>query len=88
MSRSKALVEAADAGIGIKPENADELATAICRLADDRALYQRMAASGPVYVRAHFDRRKLAMQFLELLECVVAEQRSSPSTVAELEQRQ
>jgi len=47
-----------------------------------------MAASGPVYVRAHFDRRKLAMQFLELLECVVAEQRSSPSTVAELEQRQ
>ena len=82
------LVEAADAGIGIEPENADELAAAICRLADDRALYQRMAASGPVYVRAHFDRRKLAMQFLELLEGVVAEHRAAPSTVAEVEQRQ
>lgn len=82
------LVEAADAGIGIEPENADELAAAICRLADDRALYQRMAASGPVYVRAHFDRRKLAMQFLELLEGVVAQHRAAPSTVAGVGQRQ
>lgn len=79
------LVEDAGAGIGIEPENADELAAAICRLADDRALHQRMAASGQAYVREHFDRRKLAAQFLDLLEGVVAKRRSSASALSAAE---
>lgn len=82
---SLGLVEAANAGIGIEPENADELVAAICRLADDRAFYQRMAASGQAFVREHFDRRKLAAQFLDLLEGLVAKRRSSASALSAAE---
>lgn len=81
------LVEAAHAGIGIEPENADELAAAICRLADDRKLYETMAASGQAYVRANFDRRVLAAQFLDLLEGVVAKGRSPRAGIVEAERR-
>lgn len=59
-----------------------QLAAAICRLADERALFARMAASGQAYVRQHFDRRRLAVKFLELLEGVVAKARPAASTVA------
>lgn len=72
---SLSIIRDADAGIGIEPENADQLAAAICRLADDRALYQRLAANGRAYVAEHFDRRKLALDFLAILERTVAARR-------------
>lgn len=68
---SLSIIRDADAGIGIEPENAEALAAAICRLADDRALYQRLAANGRDYVATHFDRRKLAGDFLAVLERTV-----------------
>ena len=61
------IIEEAGAGIGIEPENADELADAVRRLADDRELYARLAAAGPGYVAAKFDQRDLAHRFLSLL---------------------
>jgi glycosyltransferase involved in cell wall biosynthesis len=65
---SRALIEEAGAGIGIEPEDAVALAVAVQTLESDRALYQRMAERGPAYVREHFDRRKLALRYLALLE--------------------
>jgi glycosyltransferase involved in cell wall biosynthesis len=62
------IISEAGAGIGIEPENADELAEAVRRLADDRKLYARLAAAGPGYVAANFDRLDLAGRFLALLE--------------------
>lgn len=40
---------AANAGLDIEPEKVDDAAAAICRLADDHGLYQRMNAGSPVY---------------------------------------
>lgn len=67
LGESRAIVEAAGAGVGIEPENAGALAMEVRKLASDRSLYRRMAERGPVYVSEHFDRRKLARQYLLLL---------------------
>lgn len=66
------IITEAGAGIGIEPENADELAAAVRRLADDPAIYARLATTGPDYVAANFDRRDLAARFLSLLERLAA----------------
>jgi len=65
---AKALMDEADAGIAITPEDDAELATAILRLADDRALGRRIGASAQAFVRAQFDREKLAHAYLAEFE--------------------
>ena len=67
---SRGIVDKARAGIGIEPENADELAAAISSLASDHALYRRMARNGPGFVGEHFDRKKLASRYLALLQFI------------------
>ena len=69
---AKALMEAGGAGIAITPEDDAELAVAIERLADDRALGQRMAKSAQAFVRAHFDREAMARAYLVQFEALVA----------------
>ncbi len=73
---AKELLEAAGAGIAITPESAEELAAAVLRLAGDRELGVRLGASGCKHVRAHFDRAKLAMRYIEVLEDAIAAARS------------
>lgn len=65
---AEALVSEACAGICITPESASELAAAVTRLCDDSELYERLAQSGRTFVEAHFDRRRLAMVYLAVLE--------------------
>ena len=67
---ARQIVEAADAGIGIEPENAAELAAAVVALARDPERRSRMGYSGRAYVEAHFDRRVLARRYLEVLQSV------------------
>jgi glycosyltransferase involved in cell wall biosynthesis len=69
---AKALLEAAGAGIAITPESAKELAAAVTRLADDKALCVRLGRQGAAHVREHYDRAKLAMRYLDLLESTIA----------------
>lgn len=73
---ARELLEAADAGIAITPESAEELAAAVTRLADDRELGARLGASGCRHVREHYDRAKLAMKYIEVLEEAVAAAKS------------
>lgn len=47
-------------GIAVEPGNAQELAAALLRLVEDGPLARRMGKAGAEYVRAHFDRKKLA----------------------------
>lgn len=68
---AKELLEEAGAGIAITPESAEELAAAVTRLADDRELGARFGASGCAHVREHYDREKLALRYLGLLEEIV-----------------
>lgn len=67
---ARALLDDANAGIGITPENADELANAVAALADDPHLCETLAASGSSYVRTHFDRSRLARAYLDVLSAV------------------
>lgn len=76
------IITEAGAGIGIEPENADELAAAVRQLADDPALHARLAAAGPDYVAANFDRRDLAARFLSLLERLSAAAATRPRKAA------
>ena len=69
---AKSLLEEAGAGIAMTPESAEELAAAVTRLADDRTLAGEFGSQGQAYVRENFDRAKLAQQYLEMLEAVVA----------------
>jgi glycosyltransferase involved in cell wall biosynthesis len=75
------LLKAANAGIGVEPENADELAGTIRRLADDKALCHRLGTNGQAYVRANFDRRQLAAKFLDLLERMTSSSKASRASV-------
>lgn len=70
LGESRTIIEEARAGIGIEPEDAGALAREVQKMASDHALYRRMAENGPVYVREHFDRRKLALRYLALLDTV------------------
>jgi len=68
---AQAMVEEAKAGICIEPENAQELADAITKLADERDLAADYGASGREFVEAKFDRRKLAARMEQILLDVV-----------------
>jgi glycosyltransferase involved in cell wall biosynthesis len=64
---SKALLDAAGAGIAITPESAGELARAVVRLAGDTALCERLGRQGAAYVRVHHDRALIASHYLDVL---------------------
>jgi glycosyltransferase involved in cell wall biosynthesis len=68
---SRELVASAEAGLFIEPENATELAAAVVRLADDRALRARLGENGRRFVERHFDRRVLAKRYVEVFQGLV-----------------
>ncbi len=65
------LVERAEAGICIEPENETELVAAACRLAGDRALARRLGESGRERIAAHYDYDDLAARYLAILHALV-----------------
>lgn len=67
---ARELVEAAGGGIAIAPEDAAGLAAAVERLADDPALRARLGASASHFVREHYDRRRLAARYLDVMDGV------------------
>ena len=65
------LVERAEAGICIEPENETELVAAACRLAGDRALARRLGESGRERIAARFDYDDLASRYLAIIRALV-----------------
>jgi glycosyltransferase involved in cell wall biosynthesis len=61
------LIEAADCGIVVPPEDAKALAAAVEQLAANPALAAKLGANGRAYVIANFDRDKIALRFDQLL---------------------
>lgn len=74
------VLEAAGAGLAVTPESAYGLAAAVTKLAHDGELSSRLGHQGATYARKHFDRAKLAMQFLLLLEATVNNKPSGSPT--------
>jgi glycosyltransferase involved in cell wall biosynthesis len=69
---AKDVLDAAQAGIAITPENAEQLAAAMRRLADDPALCAQFGRAGRAYADQNLDRAKVAARFLTLLGDVAA----------------
>jgi glycosyltransferase involved in cell wall biosynthesis len=69
---SRQLIEEAQCGIGVEPEQPEALAEAILKLHRDPILGTRLGRNGRQYVAAHMDRRKFALQYEQILEAVVS----------------
>jgi colanic acid biosynthesis glycosyl transferase WcaI len=77
------LMTAANAGIGIEPGNAAELAATVRKLADDPKLVTDFGNQGRRFVEANFDRKVLAAKYLQTLAPLCkphGELRRSPDT--------
>jgi glycosyltransferase involved in cell wall biosynthesis len=64
-------------GIVFPPEDPDALARAVAELAGDRAKARALGDNGRRLARERFDRERLAMRYLELLEAVIVESAST-----------
>ena len=69
---SQELLKDAGAGIAVPPENSQALADAITKIMDSPALCREMGAAGRRFVETEFDRHRLALEMLNVLEEVVA----------------
>jgi glycosyltransferase involved in cell wall biosynthesis len=67
---ARELLDAAGAGIGITPESAEDLGAAVARLAGDANLAARLGDQGSDYVKKHFNRKGLALHYLDLMRKV------------------
>jgi glycosyltransferase involved in cell wall biosynthesis len=65
------LIESARAGVWAEAENAKSIAEAIQRLAADRDAARRMGEQGRRFVLEHFDRSRIAQEFMIALESMV-----------------
>ncbi len=73
---ARTMLEEADCGIAFEPSNDEALAVAAEGLADAPAAQRRrLGENGRRYVLEHFDRRKLAHDYLDILERVRAAHR-------------
>ena len=79
---AQTLLAEAGAGIAITPQSAEELAAAVSKLAADPALATRFGNAGAAHVRAHYDRRRLAQRYLDLLSAVAGRSSAPASTPA------
>lgn len=70
---SRELLEQANAGCAIEPENARQLADAVLELARDPGLCRSLGDNGREYVALHYDRVRLAQRFESLLSSVMDE---------------
>lgn len=64
---ARRLVDKAQAGICVEPENPKALADAILKLYRDPACRKAMGEHGRAYVIEHYDRKRIARQFEQLL---------------------
>jgi glycosyltransferase involved in cell wall biosynthesis len=70
---ARQLIETAGAGLAIEPEDDAALAAALIRLADHPEEGRAMGERGKAYVLAHFDRDRLAADYLRILERLKAD---------------
>jgi colanic acid biosynthesis glycosyl transferase WcaI len=74
------ILEAAQAGISIEPENSSDLARAVLRLAADAQLRETLGRNGRRHILQHFSRRQSAFTYIEVLNGLLGEKQ--PHTIA------
>jgi glycosyltransferase involved in cell wall biosynthesis len=73
--QARQILEEAQAGIGIEPENSPELAEAILRLAGNAQLRETLGRNGRRHVLQRFSRRHTAMAYLDVLRELLGEEK-------------
>lgn len=73
---ARSIVEAAEAGLPIPPEDPDALVEAVRRLKENPELHETLSENAYKHVRAHYDRAVLAREYASLLEEVAGVTRS------------
>ena len=73
---SAAIVAQSQSGIQIEPDNAQELADAIVKLADDPQLYQKLCNNGRKFVNQNYTRDSLASEMLQTMVSVANKKRN------------
>jgi colanic acid biosynthesis glycosyl transferase WcaI len=68
--QSRHIVEEADAGLFVEPENANSLAKAICQLFENHARRNEMGANGRQYIVTRFSREQTARKYISVLEAL------------------
>ena len=71
---SRRIVETAEAGLPIPPEDPDALAEAVRHLEEHPELHAEMAENAYRHVRAHYDRKGLAREYAALLERIAGKE--------------
>lgn len=69
------IVLEAGAGVEMEPDDAQSLVDAVLKLADEPELCQSMGGSGREYMLKNYDRKKLASDYLDVLEQVLVAKR-------------
>jgi colanic acid biosynthesis glycosyl transferase WcaI len=70
------ILEAAQAGICIEPENSSDLVRAVLRLAADAQLRETLGRNGRRHILQHFSRRQSAFTYLEVLNALLGEKQA------------
>ncbi|MGB9203059.1 MAG: glycosyltransferase family 4 protein [Terriglobales bacterium] len=70
--QARQIVEEADAGVFVEPENSGALVQAIHDLAEDPARRRQMGTSGRQYIVSKFSREKTAQEYIAVLELWIA----------------
>jgi colanic acid biosynthesis glycosyl transferase WcaI len=73
--QAREILEEADAGICIEPENPSELAAAVLRLSGDQELREKLGRNGRRHVLQNFSRRQTAMAYLDILSGLLGEEK-------------
>jgi len=72
---ARKLVEEANAGIFVQPENALSFTEAVMKLKNNPHLAAEFGRNGLAYVHKNYDRKKLAEKYISLIEKIVKEQK-------------
>jgi len=65
---ARKLVEDANAGLYVEPENSEAFAAAVLKLEEDPKVCQTYGTNGLAFVKRNFDRRVLADQYLTIIQ--------------------
>jgi len=76
--QARKILEEAQAGIVIEPENSNALREAIQRLATDRHLCQELGLRGREYIIRHLSRRQTAEDYIQVLIQILDRLRAGP----------
>ncbi len=70
------IIEQAEGGIFVEPENTDEMVQAIRTLWQEKSQLMAMGKNGRRFVKTHFERNDLAMRYLDILSALPSSEES------------